>query len=349
MNNQRSIHSPNIAWVAYLSPFRFVVPDSEEPISISLDDINSNSYDHGKLCRIVSVVSPKDDTSHNMVLCYDGALAIPRSSQFLTRESALQFFTKVLCQLTLGGTHCEAIDHRDIVTGDIHEDGLLWPVDIGRSGSSSLHSKLRMRIAGNIDSIILAHPKHISVSEFATSLDIGSKYFSNISNLTPSFLLRGITEYAYGNWSSALSNLWITIEQLTDWHWTNSFISNPSYHPAKMIEKRLPSLKSDSRTWSSSVKQEMLFQTGIFDESIYKSLFPARRARNRLVHDGIEVKAEIVTNLFGALCSMIEKAMNFNNIPLKESVMNIPTHPIAKMNSKIDMTAWNEIENKFKP
>src|SRR5713226_8566331 len=44
----------NVAWVVYVSPFRVIVPDNEKPLEVSIDEINSNTYNHGALVRIVT-------------------------------------------------------------------------------------------------------------------------------------------------------------------------------------------------------------------------------------------------------------------------------------------------------
>src|SRR5205085_5173085 len=119
---------------------------------------------------------------------------------------------------------------------------------------------LRMRVASSIDSIVLSDPDFISYSQFQKALNCGQVILERIRNLTPSFLIRGVTEIRYKNWSLALSNLWITIEQLTDYLWNNRFLVDHEYNPAEQIAGRAKALREDNRTWSSSVKQEILFQ-----------------------------------------------------------------------------------------
>lgn len=44
------------AWVTYITPFRLIVPDGEVPLESSLDEINGNTYNHGKLSKIVGTL-----------------------------------------------------------------------------------------------------------------------------------------------------------------------------------------------------------------------------------------------------------------------------------------------------
>lgn len=137
----------NNAWVTYINPFRLVVPDTENPLKVDLKEINSNTYNYGELCRIVATVDILESNEYKLLVCYDGALAIPRTGKYRKKEDAVNFFNKVICQLQLSGVMCEAIDQRDVVRGKLHEKRLIWPVDLGESASSHLHSKLRMRVA----------------------------------------------------------------------------------------------------------------------------------------------------------------------------------------------------------
>lgn len=302
-------HFQNPAWVAYLSPFTLIIPDDEEPLKVDLEEINTNTYDHGKLCRIVTKLSIQK-FSFELLVCCDGALAIPKTGKFSGKERAVDFFNTLLCKLLIGGIFCEAIDRRDVVSGRLHDKKFIWPVDFGQSASTHLHSKLRMRLAGNIDSIILSDPKFIRVSEFHKLINTGDSVLTKIPNLTPKFLIRGITEIKYKNWDLVLSNLWITVEQLIDFLWNYHFLKNDNFHPSDAIDGRKSSFKDDNRTWSTSVKQEILFQAKVIDEEIIYYLFPARKARNKLVHEGKSVSEVVANGLYKAINLLISKSLN---------------------------------------
>lgn len=302
-------HLQDTAWVAYLSPFRLIVPDGEEPLKVDLKDINSNTYDHGQLCRIVSKYTI-ESFSYDLLICYDGALAIPKTDRFQEKEQAVDFFNNFFCKILIGGIFCEAIDRRDVVSGRLFERRAIWPVDFGKSASTHLHSKLRMRVAGSIDSIILSNPKFIRVKDLHASLELGSRILSQIDNLTPKFLIRGITEISYKNWDLVLSNLWITVEQLIDCIWFNVFLKDDIFHTNISVDGRKSSFREDNRTWSNSVKQEILYQSKLIDEEIISKLSPARRARNKLVHEGKGVSQKVAIDLFHAVQLLISRIMH---------------------------------------
>jgi hypothetical protein len=111
-----------------------------------------------------------------------------------------------------------------------------------------------------------------------------------------------------------LSNLWISVEQLIDFIWDELFIKNKIFHPKKNIEGRKNTLKDDNRTWSATVKQEILFQNGLLDDEILSRLYPARIARNRLVHDGKAVSENIAVKLFEAMKMLLSLASGKKDI-----------------------------------
>jgi hypothetical protein len=111
----------------------------------------------------------------------------------------------------------------------------------------------------------------------------------------------------YSNWSSALSNLWIIAEQITDYLWVNRFLDDPSRDPE--IPARRQTLINDNRTYSASVKQEILYQIGILTEDAYSNLYTVRKARNKLVHEGQLISEEIARKLYSAVEALLKIAI----------------------------------------
>ena len=333
----------NVAWVSYISPFKLIVPDNENPLEVTLDEINSNTYNHGQLCRIVGMLPIPNLLNYKLLVCYDGALAIPSVDNFRNRENAVELFNALLCQLLLGGVFCEAVDKRDIVWGLLHEKRLLWPVDLGESASSLLHSKLRMRLAGNIDSIILNNPSYIKYSDFVEAINTGSLILKKIYNLTPTYLIRGATEIKYKNWELALSSLWITIEQLTEYLWKELFIKNSDLQPKNPIPNRIKSLREDHRTWSISVKQEILFQANIISQDLFLKLYPVRQARNGLVHNGDNIEENIAISAYEVVAELImlcseNVKLPIQNIKSDQEITNQKNNQDCEFDDWIDLS-----------
>lgn len=305
--------SKNQCWIAYLHPYTFIIPDDEKPWEVELEQINNISYNHSNLIRIVCKIKTEENEL-DALICYDGAIAIARNGKFHKKEEAINFFNKLFSKLLFDGFYDEGVDSRDIVSGRIHEGWGIDNTEFGGSASSQSHSKVRTRTASNMDTIFLASPRVLKVSSLNESINKGNKIFAKIPNLTPKFLIKGITEIQYQNWDLVLSNLWITSEQIIDYLWYHSFLPNQDYHPNHEIDGRKKSLKDDNRTWSMAIKQEMLFQNKIITEDILTNLFNARKVRNKIVHEGKTVDRNVALGLFDAIKELIQIVVNQKNI-----------------------------------
>jgi hypothetical protein len=179
-----------------------------------------------------------------------------------------------------------------------------------------------MRLANSMETISLdsASQNAKTIIELNTALQHGNDLLNQISNLSTFYLLTGITELQYGNWSSALSNLWIVAEQLTDYLWKIRFLNDDTKNPD--IPFRIQTLRQDNRTYNVSVKQEILYQLGIISANIYKTLYSTRKARNMLVHEGRLVDKNTADDLYISVRSLLQIALKYEDIPLLISSSN---------------------------
>ncbi len=217
----------------------------------------------------------------------------------------------------LGGIRVEAIDSQKIECGSLLEGGknIFSYIPSG-------HSRLRNNWASLSEAIVLLHPQIIYESELRNAYHMGHQVLDIVSNLSPIFLLRGQSALYHRNLSDALSNLWIVVEQLTNFFWKHRFICAPGFHPKEMLS-RLDSLKRDNRTWSTSVKHELLWQTKHLSEESFAVLFKARKSRNDLSHEGKIPDCSIIEDLWIALLELLESASGTILLKLRQ----LTTHP----------------------
>ena len=294
-------------WVTYMYPMR-LIKKNDEIVSFSLDEINECSYNHGILCRIVGDI--ENSFNGNLVryiICGDGAVAIDVSSEFSENDLLLNY-NDLFCKLMLGGIDIDCISTRDLTTGNLYGQKSIWPVSFGYSYNSHLHANLRMRITNNVDAIVLegASTNALSIDELKLRLQGGSEIIDRINNLSTYHLIVGVTEIKYGNWSAAVSNLWIVAEQLTDYLWERDFVNNEDRDPD--IPTRKQTLRQDHRTFSTSVKQEILFQIGVLPLDTYSDIYSVRKARNKLIHEGKMASKSDACKLYRAVNTLIGKA-----------------------------------------
>lgn len=297
--------SKNPCWIAYMHPYVFVVPDDEKPWKLEIEEINNGSYNYSKLLRVVSKIK-YDGSGFDGLVCYDGTLALPMRGRFLKKENAIEYFNEVFLKFNLNGFFVGYVDHKDVLYGRLEGKWGVFTYQMGKSATAQLHSKNRLGIGSDSDSVNLDIPRILKVSQFHEILLKGSDALNKVPNLSPKFLNFGIAELRYQNWDSVLSNLWITAEQLIDHLWHKTFLENQMYHPQQNIQGRRTSMKEDNRTWSAGVKQEMLFQSKIISEEMLSNLFEARRNRNKLVHEGKAVGKDVAWKLFDAVSSLLE-------------------------------------------
>jgi hypothetical protein len=278
-----------------------LITREEEKIEFSLEQINNCTYNHALLCKIIgSVQNTFKQKTLTFLVCGDGGLAIS-CNQALSYNDLLLNYNDMLCKLLLGGLDVEAISQKDITRGSFHGEKMVWPVDFGYSYNSYMHAMIRMKLCNNVDAIKLlgASSSAISIEQLKAYLIKGESISAKIDNLSTYYLLNGITELKYGNWSAALSDLWIVTEQIIDYLWVNFFVSDPDRDPE--IPSRKQTLINDNRTYSTSVKQEMLYQIGILTKNTFSNLYTVRKARNKLVHEGKMVSEEIAKILYESI------------------------------------------------
>ncbi|MFR3017997.1 MAG: hypothetical protein ACLTMG_07460 [Oscillospiraceae bacterium] len=142
-------------WVTYLNPFR-IIKHTNESIKFSLDEINYVTYDSSILCRMIgTIVSIFQGAKVEYIICGDGAIAISRKNTSFTSNDLLLIYNDFLCKLLIGGIYVEAIDNKDIDIGNLHGKNMLWPVGFGESASSNMHARVRMKLANNMETILL--------------------------------------------------------------------------------------------------------------------------------------------------------------------------------------------------
>lgn len=299
-------------YVTYMYPIQFVVHQNEK-IDFSIEDINNLSYDHSLLHRIIGTITNCFENKNvEYIVCGDGALGIKIDGN-ISEEDIIVHYNDLLCKLYLGGMNVEAITNRDIVKGNIYESKSIWPVDFGESWNSHIHAELRMRVVGVTDAILLYQPEEraTTIEKMNEKLNKGNMIVKAIPNLSTFHLLNGITEFRHRNWPSALTFLWVVVEEITDYLWSQNIIENVTGENSK---KRKEMLK-DTRTYTISVKQEILLQIGVISEKIYNNIFEIRQARNKLVHEGkliSESKATILLETVKELLALVSK-MNIDS------------------------------------
>jgi len=334
-----SVPSYNPAWVAFLSPYTIILRNAEEKYEVSLEQINLNSYDGDRLSKSVATLSLSNTKKMNALVSFDGAIAIPMSADNPSADIALNNINRIFCALLIGGIHSEVITPQELLSGCLHNQEDIF------SYIPTLHSRLRHKWAAVTERLSpLMHPRVLYVSELADAYLHGIPVIDAIKNFSPFFLLHGYSAMIHQNRSDALSSLWIVVEQLTWYLWENKFLNSSEFHPSNM-KSRMDSLKQDNRTWSTSVKHELLWQTKFLSADCLAALSAARKQRNELVHKGVIPDFSVINDLWGCLCELIEAASGIRPIGMRRLV---PFEiPIQKSPENTNFDEWLELSKKL--
>lgn len=136
-----SVPSYNPAWAAFLKPYTIVLSDEKIKLEISIEQINSNSYDEAKLSKAIATLPLINSEHIDALISYDGAIAIPRNTDYPSVEIAIDKINCILCAILLGGIHAEVINPPELVCGSL----------VGKENvfvyNPSLHTLLRHKVA----------------------------------------------------------------------------------------------------------------------------------------------------------------------------------------------------------
>lgn len=329
-----SVPAYDPAWHAFLQPYTWVLGDGEN-FSVSLEQINANSYAGEKLSEPVTSLAVSGVPA---LISRDGAFALPMQGGFIQQHRAVEMINRLFCALLIGGIHTEFVAHNEALVGSLGEDLRLHVY------TPTQHSRYRNMDASISERIALSHPRIIRVSQVQESLAFGMNALNRVESLSPAFLLQGYTALQHQSSSEALSSLWIVVEQLTSFLWQKRFLSDPTLHPAGM-NGRLQGMKQDNRTWTTSVRHELLWQIKVLSEDSYARLSNARGQRNRLVHEGRIPDIDSVTGLWSALCEMLEIASELSMKKL--GAMGVWNHQPATRVGKTNFVSWDSLVQKL--
>lgn len=325
-----SVPSYDPAWHFLLTPYTWVLKDDED-FSVSLEQINANAYPGDRLAEPVMAVIM--DGAEALV-SRDGTVALPMQGGLAEQHCAVELMNRWFCALLIGGVYAESVAHKDALVGSLEEDRLLFLY------VPTQHGRFRHMNASIDERVALLHPRVIRVAQLREALAYGATILDRVQSLSPFFLLHGYTALQHQNLRDALGALWVAVEQLTSFLWEKKFLVDDSRHP-KGMPTRLKSLKQDNRTWSISVRHELLWQLQLLSEDDYVKLGAARKQRNDLLHEGRAPDLAVVRDLWSAVCKLLATASGESMEKLLS--MGHWNHQPSKRVGKTNFDGWHAV------
>ncbi|MGY2259280.1 hypothetical protein [Pseudomonas sp. SDO55104_S430] len=291
-------------WTAYLRPYSAVHRDETSNLNISLLQVNTNSYNGGKLAEVVTYLPLNIPSGLPALISYDGAIVIPQCDEFPDKSEGVKKLNEILCSLLLGGIHTEILPVNESAPSILRDGGLF-------THSPCFHGQLRHNWASPSERMQpLMHPRVLMVSEIQEAYNQGQMAIHAVPNLHPFFLLNGFTSMIYRNTSDALSNLWIAVEQLTDHLWKENYTKHKSTFSPRVAKFHRHAKGNNKKIENICSKHQLLRLSKIISKECYVGLKLARLKRNKLVHTGAVPTQEIIERLWCALPELIEQASN---------------------------------------
>lgn len=133
-----------------------------------------------------------------------------------------------------------------------------------------------------------------------------SSKLTKVSEVLPSLVAGAYSFFSQRQFSEALNDSWVVIEQIIDSLWKD-YVRN-------IGEKFRKDLLSDSRTYSVVVRMETLHTTGTIPANLHELLDKARRNRNRLAHRA-KINDVMAQQCLTAMHQMIEFFCNMSVEP----------------------------------
>lgn len=318
------------AVISYLHPFRIVHKDHSTKWDVTIEQINNRTWDYVKLHEIVGAIDVGLMAPYHLVVGADGALALPPVPELRSVTKAVEFFNRCLAAFVVGGIYCEAVTLDSVEIGSI----LDWRY-IRASGSSTsfvgqFHNTVRTKTASVLHAIYLLRPRILHFEDLNRAAQHGFAVLSRVPEIRPEFLLKGISGIARRDWGSALSNLWIVIEQIT-WHLWRKYVLQ-SVEAEKPIPGRQDQLK-DNRSWTVAMKHELLHRIGKISTETLAALALARRSRNDLLHQGTHPNEESSMAAFSAMRGLMLVVVEMQDLPifginLADHMLSDPFQPV---------------------
>jgi len=300
-------------WGGNFAPLRLVSLDGDE-WAVSLDEINAMSYDSTKLFRS-SLNIDVGIAPLSLIVLFDGTLVLPMCSD-IPKKKALAIFNTHLTDLLLGGLLVHEVSPDDVTPGSLN----LWGYHrhhCPKGRCAKLSQSLRTRRADPDDALGLLNPKIIPMRDYLSHHSAGRALSEKLPEAFSMVFLSSCTAFSSEEWERALILGWTSIELIIEVIWFQRIVS--CSHVGGITKKRRKTFLSDTRTWSSSTRIELLWQIGTLTDEIYELIDGARVARNAFVHSAKACAPEDSRSAIEGTLALIETIGADSDLPFKRT------------------------------
>lgn len=329
--------------IGYLHPFRIVEADGLEPWNCTIEQVNCKTWDYTALHEMAGGLDIGLAAPYHLVIARDGALALPPLSELRSDQTAVEYLNRCLAALLLGGIYCEALTSDSLDFGSIIDWRYVRSHRSGMSASNRFHLHIRYGQASPLEAIALHQPRTVRMAELQSAMATGLGVLGRVPAVRGDYFLKGVTGIARRDWGAALANLWIVVEQIISELWRRHIVE-PTL--AEDGSKTRRDQLGDTRTWTASVRIEMLFQKDVLPKTTVTALSKARKARNDLSHEGKPPTEADARSAYSGVCGLLSVALEGERPPLfdldlADHGLSDPFSPPKKLTG--EPTHWMEI------
>ncbi|WP_127132512.1 hypothetical protein [Pseudoflavitalea rhizosphaerae] len=301
------------AFIASPLPFRLIKRSTNDNWNPDIDDINKFTYDYVRLHRVSGTIDIGLPKPYTMAVTFDGSFILPAIKKYSDITTAVDEFNNFFGSLLLGGVFTQAVDATFLQRCFVHKNYYFETVHQPLNSFVELKNNFRHKHASVKDNIILMDCESILLHDISIAYLAGRAILQKVTNLSPSFLIKGMSTYINNSFAESLVNNWLSVEQILDNIWQKKVVQDQS---PGTIKGRQDFLK-DNRTWTTAAKTELFFQKGLINERLYNQISKARKARNNFVHTGTnpsKEEAETAFSLLFFLLSLVVSDFKEQNI-----------------------------------
>lgn len=291
-------------YIASPLPFRLIKRSVKDEWNPNIDNINSHTYDYVRLHRISGTIDIGLPKPFTLAVTFDGSFILPAIEKYAEVAVAVDEFNNFFGCLLLGGVFTQAVDATFLQKCVAYKNYYFETVHAPLNSFVDLKNNFRHKHSSVKDNIILMDCESVLLNEVVSAYKVGQQILNKVVNLSPSFLIKGMSTYINNSFAESLVNNWLSIEQILDNIWQTRIVRSQTSHS---INGRQDFLK-DNRTWTTAAKTELFFQKNLINEALYNQISKARKARNNFVHTGVnpsKIEAETAFNLLFSLLSLV--------------------------------------------
>ena len=271
-----------------------------------------HNFSHQSISKVLrGSQKHKIQCNSKILITIDGLIGTEVPSRVTTNEEALivisNHISSFLSLLNFGGKYFSSISEKQICHVGIDGNNMNQESGVGDQYSMVSMERALYRspsFISNYRNFPWVLLRILKAAEMNGCYQLGKKIYDSLGLQSNEYLLalEAYRNYTVHQWNNSLVLGWTFIEILIRELW-EKFILGHVVDDEEKRERRL----NDKRTYTASVRIEVLYIDKVIDKTTYNELNDLRSLRNDLIHKGHFVQQQEVNGIFASIKSLINK------------------------------------------